>query len=91
MLFSIKNIIFNKFINWWNIGFLTIGAAFKGKNLAFPKIGATLKEKNLLPPGSKFFHLRVAPILEAMLERIFQDFSSVCKKKKKKKKKSHFC
>ena len=30
------------------------------------KIGATLKGENLLPTGSKFFPLRVAPILEAM-------------------------
>ena len=41
------------------------------------KIGATLKGKNLLPSGSKFFPLRVASILEAILGRKFQDFSLV--------------
>ena len=42
------------------------------------KIGATLKGKNLLPSGSKFFPLTVAPILEAILGRMFQDISWVC-------------
>ena len=46
-----------------------IGAVLKGNNSSFPKQG--------LLSGSKSFPLRVAPIFETVLGRIFQDFPRV--------------
>ena len=53
---------------------ITMGSDLKGKPSIVIKVGATLKGKNLLSVGSKFFLVRIAPILEAMLGKIVKIF-----------------